>query len=132
MITHEDLNSSAAQDEPAENSREIWSTLELNIVCLVASPLHRGLCKLLVQIPLDSYSPLPIALQLRIIEIERSLKPCTAIVEQTCSGFFGSRRVSWQVGKKPDWLPPLRAIAFLTCSKSKKFAICVPQRFALR
>ena len=73
MITHEDLNSSVAQDEPARTSKKFRSTLELNIVCLVASPLHRGLCKLLVQIPLESYFHLPRPAQLRIMEIESSL-----------------------------------------------------------
>jgi hypothetical protein len=37
------------------------------------------------------------------MKAERSLSPCTDTVEQICSGFFGLRRVSWQLGKKPNW-----------------------------
>src|SRR5579864_2683933 len=56
------------------------------------------------------------------------IQPCTDTVERTCFAFCGSRRVSWLVGKKLDWWPPLRTTLSLTCCKSKKCATCARRK----
>src|SRR5438270_1717172 len=57
------------------------------------------------------------------------IQPCTDTVERTCFAFCGSRRVSWLVGKKLDWWPPLRTTLSLTCCKSKKCATCARRKY---
>ena len=57
------------------------------------------------------------------------IQPCTDTVERTCFVFCGSRRVSWLVGKKLDWWPPLRTTLSLTCCKSKKCATCARRKY---
>src|SRR6201981_2152385 len=57
------------------------------------------------------------------------IQPCTDTVERTCFAFCGSRRVSWLVGKKLDWWPPLRTTLSLTWCKSKKCATSARRKY---
>src|ERR1700739_1752080 len=83
---------------------------------------------------LDFHSTLSLNLGVNflIIRAESPKQPCTDTVERICCEFFGSRRVSWQTGKKPDWWPRLRAILFSISCKSRKFATCAHGEYGPR